>query len=72
MASGAKNKAGLFTGLLERGTVDLANPATCAGCGCTDREGCFEGCTWLAVNRRNRTGVCSSCPDQLEAWKAQQ
>lgn len=53
----------------ERGTLDLTQPAKCVGCGCTDREGCMEGCTWLAVDRRDRTGVCSSCPDRLESWK---
>lgn len=52
----------------ERGTLDLTNPARCIGCGCTDDRSCREGCTWLAVNRRERTGVCSNCPDQLPAW----
>jgi hypothetical protein len=57
---------------IERGTVDLENPATCVGCGCTDREGCEQGCTWLGVNRANATGVCSSCPDSLQEWEAKQ
>lgn len=61
-----------FLSPLERGTVDEKNPATCAGCGCTDSQACPEGCSWLGVNRRNGTGVCSNCPDHLEDWKAKQ
>lgn len=53
----------------ERGTLDLTNPAKCVGCGCTDRRACSEGCSWLAVDRSDGTGVCSNCPDQLQAWK---
>lgn len=39
--------------------------ATCLGCGCTDSEGCIDGCWWTAVNRGERTGVCSNCSDRL-------
>jgi ferredoxin len=53
----------------ERGTLDLTRPAACVGCGCTDDHACPEGCSWLAVDRRDRTGVCSNCRDHLEAWK---
>ena len=62
----------LFTGLLGAGTLDLADPATCIGCGCTDRQGCPEGCAWLGVNRLTRRGVCSNCEDKLTEWKARQ
>lgn len=53
----------------ERGTLDLTHPAKCVGCGCTDREGCPEGCCWLVVDRRDGTGVCSNCPGELADWK---
>lgn len=29
--------------------------AVCRGCGCTDAEGCFEGCTWVEPD------LCSMC-----------
>jgi ferredoxin len=62
---------GLFTELLGTGygTVDLVDPSTCVGCGCTDRQACPEGCSWLGVNRLTRRGVCSNCPDHLDNWK---
>lgn len=53
----------------ERGTVDLSRPARCVGCSCTDRQGCPGGCRWLAVDRADGTGVCSSCAEMLPAWK---
>jgi hypothetical protein len=53
----------------EHGTVDVQRPAKCVGCSCTDSQGCPEGCTWLAVDRRDRTGVCSNCRDKLAEWK---
>lgn len=71
-SSARRARAGTFTALIERGTVDLSNPAECVGCGCTDQRACMEGCSWLGVNRRSGRGVCSSCPDQLEQWKAAQ
>lgn len=64
--------AGLPDGIdrqsLARLTVDLNQPATCAGCGCTDTQACPEGCFWLAVDRSGRSGICSSCPDALDGW----
>lgn len=62
----------LFTELLERGTVDTVNQAACIGCGCTDADGCPEGCYWLSVNRRTGVGVCSSCPDQQSTGERRQ
>jgi hypothetical protein len=46
--------------------------AVCAGCGCTDLRACPSGCSWLAVNRDDGTGVCSNCPKGLTAWRHQQ
>lgn len=60
----------LFTGLLGAGTLDLNDPASCIGCGCTDAASCPEGCSWLGVNRLTKRGVCSNCPDKLAQWKA--
>jgi hypothetical protein len=62
----------VFSQLLERGTVDVDNPARCVGCGCTDSQGCPEGCYWLAVNRRTGEGVCSCCPDLESAGARRQ
>lgn len=45
--------------------------ATCSGCGCTDDRACAGGCSWLAVDRVARTGICSNCPAALQAWKNQ-
>jgi hypothetical protein len=53
---------------IEAGTVDLDRQATCVGCGCTDAHGCRAGCTWLAVNRAQATGVCSNCAEHLQDW----
>ena len=49
--------------------------ATCIGCGCTDRNACWdetvgEPCSWLAVDYEEGLGVCSACPDDLERWSA--
>lgn len=46
--------------------------AVCACCGCTDLRACQGGCSWLAVNRDDGTGVCSNCPKALTAWRHQQ
>lgn len=35
--------------------------ARCVICGCTDSRACAGGCSWLAVDRDERVGVCSSC-----------
>lgn len=46
--------------------------ATCVGCGCTDSHACPHGCSWLAVNRSDGTGVCSNCLCALDDWREQQ
>lgn len=53
--------------LLARGD----NVARCVGCGCTDLCACnvIGGCWWLDVDYDDGTGVCSECPDHLEAWQ---
>lgn len=63
-AAKARTPRRVFSELLEHGTVDLDNQARCIGCGCTDAQGCPDGCYWLSVNRRTGQGVCSCCPDQ--------
>lgn len=40
---------------------------TCIGCGCTDEEGCFEGCSWIRQDAKN-FGVCSMCPDDVKRF----
>lgn len=67
----ARSPRRIFSEQLERGTVDLQHQATCVGCGCTDAEGCPEGCYWMAVDRRVGRGVCSCCPDQMaNGWSS--
>lgn len=47
--------------------------ATCVGCGCGDDNACMTErgpCHWLAVDRRDATGVCSQCPTHLHGWLA--
>jgi hypothetical protein len=51
--------------------VDVGNPATCAGCACTDRLACAGGCYWLSVDRPAKSGICSNCRPALAAWKNQ-
>jgi transcription elongation factor Elf1 len=46
--------------------------AVCVGCGCSDLRACAGGCSWLAVNRDDGTGVCSNCGKRLTAWRHQQ
>lgn len=47
--------------------------ATCIGCGCDDLHACEglvdEGCSWLAVDRRRRRGVCSQCIPHLPRYR---
>lgn len=33
----------------------------CIICSCTDSFACEGGCSWLAINRDHRKGVCSAC-----------
>jgi len=35
--------------------------ATCTECGCRDDRACPGGCAWVSVDRRKRTGVCTTC-----------
>ncbi|MGH9644184.1 MAG: hypothetical protein ACRD3Q_17400 [Terriglobales bacterium] len=44
--------------------------AECLGCGCTDLQGCSNGCTWLALFEDD-TGICSRCPELLERLQAE-
>lgn len=46
---------------LEEDFEEELEPRTCSGCGCTDAEGCFEGCWWVADD------LCSSCASDPEA-----
>lgn len=39
--------------------------ATCTKCGCTDSRACSSGCSWLYVDRDERTGLCSSCAPEI-------
>jgi hypothetical protein len=41
--------------------------ATCTKCGCTDSRACAGGCSWLYVDRDERTGLCSSCAPEILA-----
>lgn len=50
----------------------MSSNATCTACGCTDLCACVGGCSWLAVNRDDGTGVCSRCQEHLAAWRYQQ
>lgn len=45
---------------------------TCIGCGCTDSRECEDGCTWIAMNTRNQTGVCTCCEGEMKRWQAMQ
>jgi hypothetical protein len=42
--------------------------ATCTGCGCDDFHACEGGCYWLRLDRADGKGVCSECPEHVEAW----
>ena len=33
----------------------------CTKCGCTDSFACSTGCSWVTVDRKKRTGICSNC-----------
>lgn len=46
--------------------------STCTNCGCTDLCACPGGCSWLGVNHKDGTGVCSRCPAHLADWRYQQ
>lgn len=48
--------------------------AKCIGCGCDDLHACCDDtpqgnpCAWLRVNYEEGKGVCSRCPEHVEAW----
>ncbi|WP_198391421.1 hypothetical protein [Burkholderia ubonensis] len=49
------------------------NVAVCIGCGCTDLNACWDDekgapCHWLVVDRDAGLGVCSACPEVVNAW----
>ena len=45
--------------------------AVCVGCGCDDFHACeseLGPCRWLRVDYGLGLGVCSECPEHVEAW----
>jgi hypothetical protein len=42
----------------------------CVGCGCTDDDACPDGCSWLRADQDAGEGVCSNCPEHVEAFDA--
>lgn len=43
----------------------------CIGCGCSDSHGCLTAggvCHWLRVDTARHIGVCSECPELVEAY----
>lgn len=47
--------------------------ATCIGCGCDDEHACADDgtgapCSWVRLERNDKMGVCSACPDHVERW----
>jgi hypothetical protein len=57
---------------LEVETMMLAH---CIECGCHDLAACHDDttggpCSWLALDREAKRGVCSACPDGLKRWNA--
>lgn len=53
-----------------RGAQVTGLVAMCINCGCTDLEACADGCSWLAVDRKQRRGVCSKCPGDVARFTA--
>ncbi len=56
-------------------TLLSSNIANCIGCGCTDQHACINAkthqpCSWLAVDRVAKLGVCSECASHLKRWNA--
>jgi len=53
----------------------MAKVATCIACGCDDYHACWDElaelpCGWLRVDRGRGMGVCSSCPEHVDRWDA--
>lgn len=46
------------------------NEITCISCGCTDSEACEGGCYWMREDAEGGAGVCSNCPEFVEAFDA--
>lgn len=45
--------------------------SSCVNCGCTDSRACMTDsgpCYWLREDEDAFEGVCSNCPEALEAW----
>lgn len=42
----------------------------CIGCGCSDEDACEGGCYWLRLDEETGAGVCSNCPEFVEAFDA--
>ncbi len=47
--------------------------SVCIGCGCDDLRACHDvvaggPCRWVRLDRDKRVGVCSACPEVVEAW----
>lgn len=54
---------------------NIGGIATCIGCGCDDLHACCDSqsgrpCSWLAVDYSIGKGVCTSCENHIERWKA--
>jgi hypothetical protein len=47
----------------------------CVGCGCSETKACTkdsEACHWLVKDDALGLGVCSYCPEHVEAFKQHQ
>jgi hypothetical protein len=53
---------------------DILTEATCTRCGCTDFMACPGGCSWITVDRKAKTGLCSRCAtaEEIAAAKGDQ
>ena len=57
-----------------RGWMDMLGlkpDIVCIGCGCDDNHACAGSCSWLMVDRATGRGVCSQCPEVLEAFQGE-
>lgn len=44
----------------------FAGRRICRGCGCTDRMACPDGCSWVLLDIRRPSGICSTCAEEME------
>jgi hypothetical protein len=71
MASSRKKRRPKSPAVAPRFTnLTLLEPVdgVCLVCGCTDDEGCADGCTWVSLQYTNFEGwdiLCSSCADEI-------